>query len=477
MIDFLILVPEIALVVLAAFLIVADLSLKDEQKSSLNTISLIGFVAVFVLILIFGKPNGTESIWGGMLKHDWLAYTFRLIFTAGAALTVVFARGWKSIHKRGEFYTLLTISTLGMTLMAAAGDIVMLFLAIETASIPLYVLAGFSKTDEKSVESGIKYLLFGAATSAVMLYGFSLLYGFTGTTNLYEMAAVFTSGSIAQIPLVGVIILILVGFGFKISIFPFHFWAPDVYEGAPTPITGFLSTASKAAGFSVLMRVMLVAFPMSLSGDLQMMFAILSAVTMTFGNLVALRQTNIKRMLAYSSIAHAGYILMGLAAGSALGLKGMTYYIVVYVITNLAAFGFVIIYSKKFGTDEIKDYAGFSRRSAGLALGMMFIFLSLGGIPPLGGFIAKTLVFAAAVESGLVWLAVIGVINAVIALYYYLNVLKYVWLYRQEGDEEPWAEDKVQSTTLMLSVALVLILGIVIAPVLDWMSEIASVFF
>ena len=270
MIDFLILVPEIALVVLAAFLMVADLSMKDEQKSSLNTISLIGFVAVFVLVLIFGKPNGSESIWGGMLKHDWLSYTFRLVFTAGAALTVVFARGWKSIHKRGEFYALLTISTLGMTLMAAAGDIVMLFLAIETASIPLYILAGFSKTDEKSVESGFKYLLFGAATSAVMLYGFSLLYGFTGTTNLYEMAAVFTSGSIAQIPLVGVILLILVGFGFKISIFPFHFWAPDVYEGAPTPITGFLSTASKAAGFSVLMRVMLVVFPMSLGGDLQM---------------------------------------------------------------------------------------------------------------------------------------------------------------------------------------------------------------
>ena len=477
MVDYLALIPEIALIVLAGTLMIVDLSVKDEKKGNLNLISLIGFIAVFVLVLIYGKPDEAKSIWGGMLRHDWMAYTFRLVFTAGAALTVVFARGWKSIHKRGEFYALLTISTLGMALMSAAGDIVMLFLAIETASIPLYILAGFSRNDEKSVEAGFKYLLFGATTSAVMLYGFSLLYGFSGTTNLYEMAALIKAGNVALIPLVGSIALLLVGFGFKISIFPFHFWAPDVYEGAPTPITGFLSTASKAAGFAVLMRVMLVAFPESISGTWQMLFAVLSAITMTFGNLVALRQKNIKRMLAYSSIAHAGYILMGLASGSALGVKAMVYYIAVYVLTNLAAFGFVVIYSKKFGTDNIEDYAGFSRRSPGLAFGMMFIFLSLGGIPPLGGFIAKTLVFAAAVESGLIWLAMIGVVNAVVALYYYLSVLKYVYLYRQEGDEEPMKVDKLQSTTLMLSVVFVMIFGIVIAPVFDWVTEIAKVFF
>jgi len=477
MVDYLALIPEIALIVLAATIMVVDLSVKDDKKGNLNLISLIGFIAVFVLILIFGKTDGSKSIWGGMLRHDWMAYTFRLVFTAGAALTVVFARGWKSIHKRGEFYALLTISTLGMTLMSASGNIVMLFLAIETASIPLYILAGFSKTDEKSIEAGFKYFLFGATTSAVMLYGFSLLYGFTGTTDLYEMAAAITAGNIAQIPLVGTIVLLLVGFGFKISIFPFHFWAPDVYEGAPTPITGFLSTASKAAGFAVLMRVMLIAFPESVGGSWQMIFAVISAITMTFGNLVAMRQKNIKRMLAYSSIAHAGYIIMGLAAGSALGVKAMVYYIAVYVLTNLAAFGFVVIYSKKFGTDKIEDYAGFSRRSPGLAFGMMFIFLSLGGIPPLGGFIAKILVFAAAVESGLVWLAVIGVVNAVIGLYYYLVVLKYVYLYRQEGDEEKMEVDKLQSSTLMLSVALVTIIGIVIAPVFDWMTELAKVLF
>jgi len=477
MVDFIALIPEIALIVLAATLMVVDLSVKDEKKGSLNVISLVGFAAVFVLVLLFGKPEESRSIWGGMLRHDMMAYTFRLIFTAGAALTVVFARGWKSIDNRGEFYSLLTISVLGMTLMSAAGDIVMLFLAIETASIPLYILAGFSRTDEKSVESGFKYLLFGAATSAVMLYGFSLLYGFTGTTNLYEMAAAIGAGGVAEIPLVGVIVLLLVGFGFKISMFPFHFWAPDVYEGAPTPVTGFLSTASKAAGFAVLMRVMLIAFPESIGASWQMILAVMSAITMTFGNLVAMRQKNIKRMLAYSSIAHAGYILMGLASGSTLGVESMVYYIAVYVLTNLAAFGFVIIYSKKFGTDNIEDYAGFSRRSPGLAFGMMFIFLSLGGIPPLGGFIAKTLVFAAAVQSGLVWLAVIGVINAVIALYYYLSVLKYVYLYRQEGDEEPMEVDKFQSSILMLSVAAVTLLGIVIAPVFNWMTEISKVFF
>lgn len=478
MINFTKIIPEIALIVLAFILMIVDMSGKEEKKGNLNLISLIGFITVFVLVIFFGKPDGTESIWGGMLRSDWMSYTFRLIFTAGAALTVIFSRGWESVHKRGEFYALLTISTLGMTLMSAAGNIIMLFLAIETASIPLYILAGFSKTDEKSVESGFKYLLFGAATSSVMLYGLSLLYGFTGTTDLYEMAAVIGAGGVAEIPLIGTILLLLVGFGFKISIFPFHFWAPDVYEGAPTPVTAFLSTASKAAGFAVLIRVFLVAFPDSAASETwQSLFAILAAITMTFGNLVALRQKNIKRMLAYSSIAHAGYILMGLASGTELGLNAMVYYIAVYVLTNLAAFGFVIVYSKKFGTDNIEDYAGLSRRNPYLAYGMMFIFLSLGGIPPLGGFIAKTLVFASAVEAGLIWLAFIGVINAVIALYYYLTVLKYVWVYRQDGDEEPMKIDRVQGTVLFLSVVVVSIIGIAIAPVLDWMTELAKVFF
>ncbi|TES90118.1 MAG: NADH-quinone oxidoreductase subunit N, partial [Anaerolineales bacterium] len=272
------------------------------------------------------------------------------------------------------------------------------------------------------------------------------------------------------------LLLVLVGFGFKISMVPFHFWAPDVYEGAPTPVTGFLSTASKAAGFSVLIRVLLAVFPVETT-DWTMVIAVLSAVTMTLGNLVALRQTNIKRMLAYSSIAHAGYILIGMAAASDFGVTSMLYYVITYLVTNLAAFGFVIVYYRQVGSDEIKDYAGLSRRNAALAFGMLFTFLSLGGIPPMGGFFAKVLVFLAAVESGLVWLAVVGVLNAVVGLYYYLVVLKVVYLYRQEGDEVHLPVSRSQASALAVCVIGVVVMGTVLAPWFSWTSTVAGTLF
>jgi NADH-quinone oxidoreductase subunit N len=348
----------------------------------------------------------------------------------------------------------------------------MLFLSIETASIPLYAMAGFMKDDDKSTEAGFKYLLFGAMTSAIMLYGFTLMYGFAGTADIYGLAAAFKD--LPSIPLYASLVLVLVGFGFKISMFPLQFWAPDVYEGAPTPITGFLSTASKAAGFAVMARVLLAVFPLA---NWQMILAVLSAVTMTLGNLVALWQTNIKRMLAYSSIAHAGYILMALAAGSDFGINAMMYYIITYLLTNLAAFGFVIVYHHQSGSDEIADYAGLSRRNAYLSFGMLLIFLSLGGIPPLGGFFAKVLAFSAAVEADLVWLAVIGVLNAVIGLYYYLNVLKVVYLKRQAGDEIPMMVNPVHGVVLILCVVGVVLMGTVMAPWFQITAEAAKSLF
>ena len=476
MADYLAILPEILLVVLAFVILVVDLRLKEDNKGPLAWLTFVGFVVIFFMTIFFARPDGDGgAIWGGMLRHDWLAFVFRLAFISGAAITVIFALDWDALRSRGEFYILLVISTLGMTLMGASGDLIMLFLAIETASIPLYVMAGFLRDDEKSTEAGFKYLLFGAMTSSVMLYGFSLLYGFTGTTDIYALS----SGLMAEgmtIPVFGAIVLMLVGFGFKISMFPFQFWAPDVYEGAPTPVAGFLSTASKAAGFSVIVRVLFIAFP-AMIGQWQTLVAVMAAVTMTLGNTVALRQTNIKRMLAYSSIAQAGYILLGVAAGTELGARAVVYYAIVYLLTNLAAFGFVSIYYRQTGSDEIADYAGLSRRNPILAFGMMFTFLSLGGIPPMGGFFAKVLVFAAAMEVGLVWLAVVGVINAVIGLYYYMTVLKVVYLYRQEGDEEPLLVDRAQSLTLTFCVVTVTLLGIIMAPLLEWSSAAAAALF
>lgn len=474
--NFLAVIPEISLVALAFIVLLVDLRVSKERKGILPWLTFAGLAVTFVLTVVFGRPHGAELVWGGMLRHDLISFVFRLLFLFGAAATALFAIEWQAIGRRGEFYTLLVISTLGMNLMAAASNLVMLFLAIETASIPLYVLAGFFKEDDKSVESGFKYLLFGAMTSSVMLFGFSLLFGFSGTADLYQLAAGLRSGGAPAVSVIAAVLLVLVGFGFKVSMFPFHFWAPDVYEGAPTPVTGFLSTASKAAGFSVVLRVLSVALPAA-DIDWVPLVAALSAVTMTLGNLVAMRQTNIKRLLAYSSIAHAGYILMGVAAASQFGVNSTLYYLLTYLLTNLAAFGFVIVYYRQTGSDEIADYAGLSRRSPGLAFGMLFTFLSLGGIPPMGGFIAKVLVFAAAVESGLVWLAVIGVLNAVVGLYYYLTVLKVVYLYRQEGDEVPLPVARVQAAVLAVCVVGVALMGTIVAPWFEWTSNAAGALF
>ncbi|MDH5606062.1 MAG: NADH-quinone oxidoreductase subunit N [Anaerolineae bacterium] len=472
MAEYLLIMPEIILAVLAALIVIVDLRVKKKDSDVIAWLTFIGIALAFAATLVYIHPMGGKQIWGGMLRSDDLSKIFRLVFLFGAGATVLFAKGYEVIGRRGEFYILLVLSTLGMNLMGASADLIMLFVAIETASLPLYIMAGFMTDNERSIEAGFKYLLFGAMTSTLMLYGFSLLYGFAGTTDIYQLAQGIAAGNVPAVALVGSIVLVLIGFGFKISMVPFHFWAPDVYEGAPTPVTGFLSTASKAAGFAVVTRVLFTAFPQA--ADVWMNYvAVLSAVTMTLGNLVALRQTNIKRMLAYSSIAHAGYILMGIAAGSQLGITGVVYYVAVYLLTNLAAFGIVVVYYNQVGSDEIKDYAGMSRRSPGLAFAMLLLFLSLGGIPPLGGFIGKVLVFAAAVKAGLVWLAVIGVLNAVVGLYYYLIVLKVVYLHRQEGDEAPLAISRAHSWVLAVCTLGVFLTGTVLLPVFRMSTDVA----
>jgi NADH-quinone oxidoreductase subunit N len=399
-----------------------------------------------------------------MLRQDWVSFTFRLIFMAGAALTALVATG-KSGKHAGEFYLLLVISTLGMSLMAGSANLIMLYLAIETTSLPLYILAGFRVLDQKSVEAGIKYLLFGAMTSAVMLYGFSLLFGFTGTTGLYDLAGLLQQGQVSAVLLGGILLLVLVGFGFKVSAVPFHFWAPDVYEGAPTPVAGFLSTASKAAGFAVLVRVLMAVFPAAM--DFWMVvIAVLATASMILGNVLALVQRNIKRLLAYSSIAQAGYILVGVAAGNELGAAGMVYYLASYLVTNLAAFGIVWLVGKEVGSDDLDAYAGLGKRNPGVALALLLALLSLGGVPPLSGFFGKLLVFGAAVQAGQYWLAFVGVLTSVVGLYYYLTVMKI--MYRPGVDEQPLPMTPAWRVALLTCVAGMIFLGVVFAPWYSW---------
>jgi NADH-quinone oxidoreductase subunit N len=367
------------------------------------------------------------------------------------------------INRRAESYLLLVAATLGMCLMASAADLIMLYLAIETTSIPLYVLAGFLKDDDKSTESGFKYLLFGALTSTVLLYGFSLIYGFTGKTGLYELSLYFNNFNLLS---VGITFLVLAGLAFKVSLFPFHFWAPDVYEGAPTSVAGFLSTASKAAGFAVILRLFTAVFPV-INTDWSLVLSILATLTMTVGNLIALAQKNVKRMLAYSSIAHAGYAMIGVVAFSQFGMASVTFYLIAYILTNLLAFGTVAIIGRVTGSDEFPAYYGLSRRNSTLALAMLVAFLSLSGMPPFAGFVAKFFVFAAAVRSGWVWLAIVGVLNSIFGLYYYLNVLKYVYLYRmpnEDEDKQPVPVSRPVAIALIVLVVGILVLGTVFGP-------------
>ncbi len=477
--------PEILILVLGILILVVEPFWKEGKRRNVGWLTAGGLFAAMLVSLIFGQPGEPTTTLGGMVRFDWLGFFFKMLFMfAGAATALLFMDNEKIGH-RGEAYLLLLASLLGMDLMAASADLVMLYLAIETTSIPLYILSGFMLADNKSTEAGFKYLLFGALSSTIMLYGFSLIFGFTGTTNLYQLAELFNAGFLPAVSAFGVLALILVGLGFKVSIVPFHFWAPDVYEGAPTPVAGFLSTASKAAGFAVLIRLFFVAFP-NLAESWTLILAVISAITMTVGNLLSLQQTNIKRLLAYSSVAHAGYVLIGVVAFSKslavqeLGAASVVFYMAAYIATNLLAFGIVMAFSRVTGLEEIKDYAGLSRRSPLLGLMMLAAFLSLAGMPPFGGFVAKVFVFTAGVQAGYVWLVIVGIINSIIGVYYYLNVLKVVYLYRMpDQDEEnlPVPLTRPYAIALVVLVIGVILIGTLFAPLFSWSNAAALILF
>ncbi len=418
--------------------------------------------------MIFGRPPVDSPIpvvaFGGMIRFDWLGFLFQMFFILAVGVTALFFMDTERLNQRAEAYLLMLAAAIGMCLMASSSDLVMLYLAIETTSIPLYILAGFLIGDERSTEAGFKYLLFGALTSAVLLYGFSLVYGFSGTTNLYDLGKLFLHFDVLA---VGVTFLILAGLAFKVSLFPFHFWAPDTYEGAPSPVAGFLSTASKAAGFAVILRLAAAVFSShEVSVNWSLILAVLATLTMIVGNFIALAQKNVKRLLAYSSIAHAGYAMIGIVAFNQLGFASTVFYMVTYLLTNLLAFGIVSVVGRVTGSDDLTAYNGLSRRNAPLALAMLAAFLSLAGMPPFGGFVAKVFVFLAAINTGWVWLAVVGVLNSIVGLYYYLNVLKYVYLFRTEAQDE--AQHPIPVSRPFMTGLVILVVGVILVGTNFW---------
>ncbi len=480
--------PEIGLAALAAIILFLDLYLPESRRRTVAIASGIGLGLLALLPLIFYPGSDavpTGLYWGGMVRYDALAQIFKVMVLVAGAITSLMTIDVKGVGHKGEFYLVLIVSALGMTLMAGAADLIMVFLALETTSIPLYILAAFKRSDNKSSESGMKYFLFGSFASAILLYGLSLLYGFTGQTNLTLLAQYLGSDQFATnpIPVLAAMVMVVVGFGFKISAVPFHFWTPDVYEGAPTPVTGFLSVASKAASFALLVRFFVLVFPSTvvIGGHeiqnfwVQLMSAF-ALISMTVGNVVALSQRNIKRMLAYSSIAQAGYTLMGVAAiqsstaaGQAQAVAAVSFYMFMYVFTNLLAFTVIVLFGEATGSETIADMAGLNRRSPGLALMMTVALLSLGGVPPTAGFFGKFFLFQAAVESGLTWLAIVGVLNAIVALYYYLVVIKVMYVDRSEDEDKPIPVSNVYVWVLGITVIAVIVIGTIGAqPIFEW---------
>ncbi len=462
-------IPELTLTVFAILVILLDLFVR--QKRVLAQVSISGLVIAGVItIAMWG--NSFPAIFNNMLAVDNFALFFKLIFLAVAFLVILASVDYTSRFARfqGEYYALVLLSTLGMMLMAGAADLITLYISLELTSISLYALVGFLK-DGKSTEASLKYLLLGAISSAVLLYGMALIFGFTGKTQLGEIAMVIQTMPaqtlLASPALILGMVLLIAGFGFKIAAVPFQMWVPDVYEGAPTPITAYLSVASKAAGFAIILRVFFSAFgqPEWLSLNWGMIFAVLAAIGMTLGNIMAIPQTNIKRLLGYSSIAQAGYLLIGLAAmgfsagADTAGRSGILFFLASYVFTNMGVFIAIIAISTKLNSDQIEDYAGMGKRTPLVALALTLGLISLIGMPPAAGFMAKFYIFSAAVQHNLLWLVIIAVINSVISAYYYLRVVKVMWL------GKPASEEKIsQSGTLKLALVLaslgILLLGI-----------------
>jgi NADH-quinone oxidoreductase subunit N len=372
----------------------------------------------------------------------------------------------------GPYYFLILCATLGMMFMASGIDLITLFIGLETMAIAFYILTGLLKPSRRSNEAAIKYFLLGTFSLGLLLFGLSLLYGLSGSTNLRTIATAL-AGREKDAWLMLAVILTVAGIGFKIAAVPFHMWAPDVYEGAPTPITAFLSVGSKAASFAMLLRIFMEGLP-SMNEDWRLLFYALSVITMTVGNVAALTQSNTKRLLAYSSIAHAGYLLIGVVAGSVRGVTAMMIYLVIYAFMQLGAFAVVVFLRRKdIIGEELKDLSGLYFRAPGAAMAMLIFMLSLGGIPPTAGFMAKFWLFSAAIERGYVWLAVIGVLNSAVSLYYYIRVVVFMWIKDEAAGSEPVMSPAL-AVVLVVAVAGTLAMGIYPRPlfeIAEWSSR------
>jgi NADH-quinone oxidoreductase subunit N len=473
--------PETTLTAAFCLAIITDLVFrKKPHVVSFVTMGGILLAAYFAI----GQYGMSESIFSGMVVVDPFAVFFKLLIALSATVIVLFSlystEVQTTVKRMGEYFSLLLAMTLGMFLMAGATNLLMMILALELTSLTSYILAGYTKEAKDSSEASLKYIIYGALSTGLMLYGVSILYGLTGATDIYGVNKALAVGDVNSTALLISSILIIAGFGYKISAVPFHFWTPDVYEGAPITITAFLSVASKAAGFAMMIRFFKVSFIdsavtglpagmwVSLQGfEWNNIVAILSVLTMTLGNLVAVWQDNLKRLLAYSSIAHAGYMLMGVVVLSDKGLAAVLIYFIVYLFMNLGAFYVVMLVANKTGKEDIDSYKGLGSRSPVISVALVIFLVSLTGLPPTAGFIGKLYLFAALLDAKWIWLAAVGAINSVVSLYYYVRVVRNMFLRDPEGDRTEIVFTRPQMAVLFLLLVPTLLFGLYFTPIVD----------
>ncbi len=459
--------PELILLVSSLGILILGLFVKRPR--------LLGLLSILALaVSLFYLPRGNSMpvpLFSNLLLNDQFSVFFKEVILLVTSIAVLISMGCGKLpqEERGEYYFLLLFAAIAMMLAVSSNNLLMIYIAFEMISLISYILAGFLKYDRFSNEAGLKYFLFGTFATSIMLYGISFIYGLFGSIDLSVISAALAGGKVNNSAVLVSFILVFAGVGFKCALVPLHMWAPDTYEGAPTPVAAFISAGPKAVGFAILIRVFLNNFsPLFLhwAG----LFTIISILTMTIGNIAAFSQPNIKRMLGYSSIAQAGYILIGFVAATTLGKTAVLFYLVVYSLMNLGAFGCIVLISRSIKSNSIKDYAGLYKKAPFAAAMLSIFLLSLAGLPPLGGFLGKFLLFSAALESKLILLAVVGGINSILALYYYLRVIKYMYL------EEPKVA-VISAGSLPLRIALIvtaagiLITGIWPYPFLNWVTS------
>lgn len=484
--DFFYLLPEIVLTSGALLVLILDVLLPPAWRRALAWVGvavLAGSAAALVPAL-----GENLTIARGLLAVDGFAVFFKALFLLAAALTVMMSPRYLEMEgvRPGEYYFLILCATLGMMFMAGAIDLITIFIGLETMAVSFYVLTGYLRPSKRSNEAAIKYFVLGAFSLAILLYGMSLLYGLTGSTHLRTIALQLVIGEPGLL-LPFAVIMLVAGVGFKIAAVPFHMWAPDVYEGAPTPITAFLSVGSKAASFAMLLRIFVEGLPAFRAEGLglawgepfgwSVFFFVLAIVSMTVGNVAALTQDNLKRMLAYSSIAHAGYVLIGVVAGTTRGVTAALIYLVVYAFMQLGAFAVIVMLRRTDGIgDELKDMGGLFQRHPRAAVAMLLFMLSLGGIPPTAGFMGKFWLFGAAIDAGYIWLAVIGVLNSALSLYYYVRVVVFMWMSEPAGGLPPLRLSPALTAVLVITVTGTVVLGIYPGPLFE-IAEASAVSF